>query len=83
MIEADPAESDSELWHYAAQNGYFIVTKDADFSDLSIVRGFPPKVIWLRLGNCTTAQIEQVLRRQRAVVMAFAEDTEAGVLELY
>jgi predicted nuclease of predicted toxin-antitoxin system len=75
--------TDNELWTHAAQNDYVIVTKDSDFNDLSVVRGFPPKVIWLRLGNCTTAQVEQALRRNHPTIMAFAEDSEAGILELY
>ena len=37
-------------------NGFAIVSKDADYNSLSVVRGSPPKVIWLLLGNCTTAQ---------------------------
>jgi len=40
----DQAE-DVEVWGYARQNGYLLVTKDADFSELSTLQGFPPKVI--------------------------------------
>jgi predicted nuclease of predicted toxin-antitoxin system len=35
--------SDWEIRDYARQSGYFIVTKDADFSDLCVLLGFPPK----------------------------------------
>lgn len=48
--------SDTVVWEFARANGFTLVTKDADFSDLSILRGFPPKVVWVRLGNCTTAE---------------------------
>jgi predicted nuclease of predicted toxin-antitoxin system len=37
---------DSRLWSYAKENGYCIVTFDADFYDLGLVKGSPPKVIW-------------------------------------
>jgi predicted nuclease of predicted toxin-antitoxin system len=50
LVGFDQAE-DSVVWTYAVQNDYIIVTKDSDFSELSIIRGFPPKVIWLRRGN--------------------------------
>lgn len=50
--------SDEEVWKFAIEKGLAIVTKDADYNNLSVVRGMPPKVIWLLLGNCTTAQIE-------------------------
>jgi len=43
--------SDMAVWTYAQTNDYMIVTKDSDFSDVSVLRGFPPKVIWLRLGS--------------------------------
>ena len=75
--------SDAEVWAYAAQNSYTIVTKDSDFNDISIVQGFPPKVIWLRIGNCTTTQVEQALRRNRRAILTFDADAEAGAMELY
>ena len=74
--------SDEEVWTYARANGFTIVTKDADFSDLSLLRGFPPKVIWVRLGNCTTAQIETVLREQYETIVAFVAEPNVGTLEL-
>jgi predicted nuclease of predicted toxin-antitoxin system len=43
-------------WDFARLNGYAIVTKDEDYNNLSVLRGCPPKVIWLQLGNCTTAK---------------------------
>jgi predicted nuclease of predicted toxin-antitoxin system len=74
--------SDQAVWAYAHAEECMIVTKDADFNDLSILRGFPPKVIWLRIGNCTTDQIEVLLRRHRATITTFAADPEAGSLSL-
>jgi predicted nuclease of predicted toxin-antitoxin system len=47
--------SDEIVWAHAQAHGHIIVTKDADFSDFSVLRGFPPKVIWIRIGNCTTS----------------------------
>jgi predicted nuclease of predicted toxin-antitoxin system len=74
--------SDEQVWEYARAHGYAIVTKDADFSELSLLRGFPPRVIRLRIGNCTTAQIEGLLRRYHETIAAFGSDPEAGTLEL-
>jgi len=54
--------SDEDVWEYARLNGFAIVTKDEDYNNLSVVRGTSPKVIWLQLGNCTTAQVEAVFR---------------------
>ncbi len=67
----------------ARQGGYTIVTKDSDFSDMSVLRGFPPKVIWIRLGNCTTQQIEDLLRKNHDEVVAFETDPAVGLLSLF
>jgi len=75
--------SDAILWDRAKQEGYTIVTKDSDYSDMSVVRGFPPKVIWIRIGNCTTQQIEDLLRLNHEAVVAFENDAMVGLLSLF
>jgi predicted nuclease of predicted toxin-antitoxin system len=62
---------DSAVWAYAAGEGYTIVTKDADFHHRSFLYGHPPKVIWIRLRNCSTKEIAELLVRQRDEVYAF------------
>jgi predicted nuclease of predicted toxin-antitoxin system len=74
--------NDLEIWSYARANEYIIVTKDSDFSDISVLLGFPPKVIWLRLGNCTTSAVEQALRSGQSIISAFINDPLSGVLQL-
>jgi len=59
-----------------------IVTKDADFTDLAIALGAPPRVIWLRIGNCTTAAIAALLREQRDLILEFGQDQQARALAL-
>jgi hypothetical protein len=43
--------NDDKIWEHAKKDGYTIVTKDSDFNDISMVKGFPPHIIWLRIGN--------------------------------
>lgn len=74
--------SDTDVWTFARTHGYTIVTKDSDFSDLSVLHGSPPKVIWLRLGNCTTADVERALRHSFATIVDFLADPAVDVLEL-
>ncbi len=74
--------TDEQVWLYARAQGCTIVTKDADFNDLSVLHGFPPKVIWLRIGNCTTREIAAVLRRHHTTILAFEADPAAGTLAL-
>jgi predicted nuclease of predicted toxin-antitoxin system len=59
------------------------VTKDADFNELSILRGFPPKVIWIRSGNCSTKTLELMLRNNHEIILSFSEDQNTGILALY
>jgi predicted nuclease of predicted toxin-antitoxin system len=62
---------DSVVWEYAAKSGYAIVSKDADFRQRSFLFGHPPKVIWVRTGNCSTEQIERLLRSRVPEILAF------------
>ncbi|MDX1530876.1 MAG: DUF5615 family PIN-like protein [Rhodothermales bacterium] len=74
--------TDREVWAYARQHGFAVVTKDADFGELGVLLGFPPKTVWVRRGNCSTADVERLLREHRAALGAFADDPEAGVFEI-
>jgi predicted nuclease of predicted toxin-antitoxin system len=58
-------ESKIGIWKWAKSNGFSIVTFDSDFVDLSLVFGFPPKVIWLRLGNSSTERIAKTLLEKK------------------
>jgi predicted nuclease of predicted toxin-antitoxin system len=59
-----------------------LVTKDEDFHRLSVLRGFPPKVLWIRLGNCSTADIAHLLRARFEQIVAFAAREDAAFLAL-
>lgn len=74
--------TDAVVWQYAVQQGFAIVTKDADFHQRSFLFGHPPKVIWVRVGNASTAKIEALLRRRAADVDAFCSDLESAFLIL-
>ncbi|GGF38335.1 DUF5615 family PIN-like protein [Echinicola rosea] len=52
---------DLEIWEYAKQNNYTIVTFDADFYELANIKGHPPKIIWLRMGNTSTKSIAEIM----------------------
>jgi predicted nuclease of predicted toxin-antitoxin system len=73
---------DDVVWKWAREYGFTIVTKDADFNELSTLRGFPPKIIWIRAGNRTTAQIERLIRVHYKAIQQMHEDPTAGILLL-
>ena len=76
------ATIDPIVWDYAKDNNLMIVSKDSDMHDLSLVFGSPPKVIWLRLGNCSTSQVENLLRRKFDAIKLFYEDQNLSLLAI-
>ena len=74
--------SDTAIWDYARDRGLTIVSKDSDFHQASFLRGSPPKVIWIRRGNCTTADIETLLRSNQTEILAFGADAVAAFLAI-
>jgi predicted nuclease of predicted toxin-antitoxin system len=74
--------SDAAVWQYARDHGFTIVTRDAEFHERSTIAGHPPKIVWIRRGNCSTRDIESILRRHAEDLRHLAESSEASVLVL-
>jgi len=74
--------SDSEVWDYAKAHGYILASKDSDFYDKSALYGHPPKVIWIRRGNCSNRQIQLLLRNKADVILAFEQNPELSCIKL-
>jgi len=75
--------SDTEIWKFAKENDFAIVTYDADFFDISILRGFPPKIIWLRTGNLTTLEISERILLNYSKIISFIDNTDQNCLEIH
>ena len=73
---------DAAVWAHGAAGGFVLVTKDEDFHRLSVLHGFPPKVVWIRLGNCSTADVARLLRFRLEQVVAFVAHEEAAFIAL-
>ena len=65
--------NDFEIWEYARANEYTIVTFDTDFYDISLIKGIPPKIVWLRLGNVSTNDLVNRLRQNHELIREFIE----------
>jgi predicted nuclease of predicted toxin-antitoxin system len=76
------AVDDRKLWSVAKADGSTVVTKDGDFAQLALLYGQPPKVIWLRIGNCTTADVERLIRKCQRQIADFDGNSEAALLAL-
>jgi predicted nuclease of predicted toxin-antitoxin system len=73
---------DLAVWQYAKDNGFTIVSKDSDFQERSVVVGAPPKVIWLRTTNCTSIEVEGLLRAALPVIQQFIQQDQESCLVL-
>ena len=74
---------DRAVWEYARANSLVLVSKDADFSALGLLLGFPPKVVWIRRGNASTANIEALLRDSRGTIETLEQDKESSIVALF
>lgn len=73
---------DKSIWDYALSRGFTIVTKDVDFSDLSLIYGSPPKTILIKRGNCSTKEIEMILRSNSDSLKKFLKDKSSHIFLL-
>ena len=74
--------NDYAVWEFAKQNGYTIVSQDGDFLDMGLLKGSPPKVIWLRCGNTSTSHIESLLRKNFESIQDFVLNQSETCLEI-
>jgi predicted nuclease of predicted toxin-antitoxin system len=74
---------DAAIRRYAQENGFVLATKNTDMVDLCIVKGAPPKIVWLRVGNCPTAVIRDLLGRNEERIRQFEAEEERVVLSLF
>ncbi len=59
-----------------------ILTKDKDFKDIQELRGFPPKIIWLRIGNCSTQEFIELINKNFAEIKSFLINKNIKILEI-
>jgi predicted nuclease of predicted toxin-antitoxin system len=73
---------DDAIWKFAGGHGFAIVSKDSDFHQRSLVYGPPPKCVYLRIGNCPTRSMVELLRSKFDQIAAFEADPTASILIL-
>jgi predicted nuclease of predicted toxin-antitoxin system len=81
-IELDTSD-DRIVWEYAKSNHFTIITKDSDFNNIVSLYGFPPKVIWVRRGNCSTNLIKDIIETHIEIIMKFIDNDENGILSIF
>lgn len=74
--------TDDDVWQYAKANGFTLVSKDSDFYDKSILYGHPPKIIWIKRGNCTNRQIQLLLRNKADMIDEFCQSVAVSFIRI-
>jgi len=83
VSKGSSVKSDLEIFQYAKRNDFTILTFDEDFYDLQLIKGFPPKIIWLRVGNISNLNLLNKIISKKAEIEAFEINSEVGILETY
>lgn len=66
--------TDRQVWDLAKAHRLAIVSKDVDFANFSTLYGAPPKVIWLRIGNCPTQAVASLFLGQAGAIQSFLKN---------
>jgi predicted nuclease of predicted toxin-antitoxin system len=74
--------SDKEVWQRAREDGFVVVTRDADFQELSLVWGAPPQVIRLRTPNQTRAVVLKLLLDNKDAIFSALQSEGRASIEL-
>ena len=82
VLEGLESASDQDVWVYARQHGYVIVTRDADFEELSLVWGSPPQVVWLKTRNPNRAAMLKILLDSRAAIESALVEAGQACIEI-
>lgn len=72
-----------EIWQYAKEHEFVIVTRDSDYYDLSLVRGAPPQVIWLQTGNISKEKVIDLLVCKKTILHDLLTQQELKCVEVY
>ena len=77
-------KDDYDIFMYARKNEFTaIVSLDHDFYNLISGLGAPPKIIWLRTGNCSTRHLGELLIRKEQAITSFLNEPDLDCLQIF
>jgi predicted nuclease of predicted toxin-antitoxin system len=75
--------TDQDIWRYAKEHDYVIVTKDSDFYEMSLLYGQPPKIVWLKIGNQSKAATIKALTQNSREIEQLLLGENKACIEIY
>ena len=82
-LEKLETATDEKIWLFAKENNFVIVTKDSDFEELSIIKGTPPQIIWIKIGNADNKTVIDILTNNKDEIHNLLTHSEISCIELY
>jgi len=82
-LEKLETATDEKIWLFAKENNFVIVTKDSDFEELSIIKGTPPQIIWIKIGNADNKTVIDILTNNKDEIQKLLTHSEISCIELY
>ena len=82
-IELTQPPKDIEIWDFAKERDAIIVTNDDDFYKLSLLKGFPPKVVILRTGNQANNFLSELITKHKSDIENLYCSEDCGILEIF
>jgi len=84
VVLVDLHQSDDQaIREYAREHGFVIVTHDADFYEMSLLDGNPPKIIWLKTGNQSKGATINLLLQQHSFIGQTLITENKACVEIY
>ena len=75
------ATSDATICRVATEEGCVVVSKDRDFYDSLLLRGEPPKLLLIRVGNMRKADLTELFTQRLSQLIVLLEQNDLVELE--
>lgn len=72
--------ADEIIWEYAKNNNFIVISKDSDFYQRALLYGHPPKLIWLRIGNCNRDFLLQLITKYKEQIEDFFNNSDSVLI---
>jgi len=74
IADIDPSMSDNDVWQYAINHQYVILTKDTDFYMKFVTEKNKPRVIFFQTGNTSLKELHEYFEQHWENILRLLEE---------
>lgn len=74
--------TDKQIREIAVQQERIIITKDSDFLDFFLMKGAPPIVLLIKIGNCSNQELLKTIDERWLLIQQKFHDEKASFIVL-